>query len=70
MALDEPKAADKTFEIDSLKFVVDAGLLESLGGVTIDHVNDGYRSGLTITSERPITGQQSGGCGGGSCSSC
>jgi len=57
LALDEPKNNDKVFEFDSLKFVVDEKLLTSLGKLTIDHVDDGHRSGLAITSENPLGGQ-------------
>ncbi len=54
LALDEPKDSDKVFEFDNLKFVVEEKLLSSLGKLTIDHVDDGSRSGLAITSENPV----------------
>jgi len=65
LALDEPKSSDKTFDIENLQFLVDQQLLENLGGITIDHVDDGFRSGLTITSDRPLSAG-----GGKSCGSC
>ena len=67
MALDEPKDSDKTFNFDSLNFLVDQSLLDSVGAITIDHIDDGFRSGLTITSEKPLASKPGGSACGGSC---
>ncbi|HHD63881.1 MAG TPA: hypothetical protein ENK96_05875 [Desulfobulbaceae bacterium] len=66
MALDEPKDNDKTFEEDSLTFLVEEDLLSSCGAIKVDFIEAGYRSGFSITSANPIGG---GGCSSGSCSS-
>ena len=67
LALDEPKENDKTFQEDTLTFVVEEGLLSSCGTVKVDFVEAGYRSGFSITSTNPVGG--GGGCSSGSCSS-
>ena len=67
LALDEPKENDKVFENDSLKFLVEDSLLTTCGGITVDFVDAGPRSGFGITSVNPING--AGGCSSGSCDS-
>ncbi|MBI5142358.1 MAG: hypothetical protein HZA20_09255 [Nitrospirae bacterium] len=64
MALDEPKDNDSIYEFESQKFVVEKGLIESLGKLKVDFMDDGFRSGLMITSEKPIAGGGKSGCGG------
>ncbi|MCF6188088.1 MAG: hypothetical protein L3J49_11530 [Desulfobulbaceae bacterium] len=72
MALDEPKDNDKTFEEDSLTFLVEEGLLSTCGAIKVDFIEAGYRSGFSITSTNPVSsggGCSSGGCSSGSCGS-
>jgi len=67
LALDEPKDNDKTFEFSSVKFLIEESILESTGGVKVDYVDAGPRSGFSISSTKPMGG--GGGCSSGSCSS-
>jgi len=67
LALDEPKENDKVFENDTLKFLVEQSLLTTTGGITVDYIDAGPRSGFGITSVNPIGG--GGGCSSGSCGS-
>lgn len=66
LALDEPKDNDKDFEFSDLKFLIEESLLNSTGGVKVDYVDAGPRSGFTISSTNPMGG---GGCSSGSCDS-
>lgn len=66
LALDEPKDNDKTFEFNDLNFLIEESLLNSTGGVKVDYIDAGQRSGFSITSTNPMGG---GGCSSGSCSS-
>jgi iron-sulfur cluster assembly protein len=66
LALDEPKDNDKIFENNSLKFLIEKGLLETCGSIKVEYLDAGPRSGFSITSAKPLGG--GGGCGG-SCSS-
>jgi iron-sulfur cluster assembly accessory protein len=66
LALDEPKDNDKIFENNSLKFLIEKGLLETCGSIKVEYIDAGPRSGFGITSKNPLGG--GGGCGG-SCSS-
>jgi Fe-S cluster assembly iron-binding protein IscA len=66
LALDEPKTNDKVYENDTLKFLVEEGLLRTCGSIKVDFIDAGARSGFGITSANPIGG---GGCSSGSCSS-
>jgi iron-sulfur cluster assembly protein len=65
LALDEPKDNDRIFENNSLKFLIEKGLLETCGAIKVEYIDAGPRSGFGITSAKSIGG---GGCGG-SCSS-
>ncbi|PIE59341.1 MAG: hypothetical protein CSA32_04600 [Desulfobulbus propionicus] len=65
MALDEPKEDDKTFEKDTLQFLVENSLMTTCGSIKVDFIEAGYRSGFSITSANPVGG---GGCSTGSCS--
>jgi len=65
LALDEPKDNDTVFENNSLKFLIEKGLLETCGSIKVEYLDAGPRPGFGITSSNPIGG---GGCGG-SCSS-
>ncbi len=62
LALDEAKDADKVFAEDSLKFIISEDLLSQCGAIKVDFIDAGYRSGFSITSDKPI--------GGGGCGSC
>ena len=68
LALDEPKDNDTTVEESDLTFLVDNELMASCGGIKIDFVESGMRSGFSITSKIPIAGA-GGGCSSGSCGS-
>lgn len=69
MALDEPKDNDKVYDYDDLKFMVDESLLSSTGGIKIDFIDAGPRSGFAVSSRIPLGGGGSacGTCGSGSC---
>lgn len=64
LALDEPGEADTTEDAGGYTFIMNTGLFEQVGNVTIDLTC----SGFTLTPEIPLPG---GGCSGcGSSSSC
>jgi iron-sulfur cluster assembly protein len=65
LALDEPKDSDKIFDNDTIKFLVEESLMTTCGGITVDYVDAGPRSGFGITSVNPIS--SGGGCSSGSC---
>lgn len=68
MALDEPKDNDKVYDYDDLKFMVDENLLSSTGGIKIDFIDAGPRSGFAVSSRIPLGGGSAcGTCGSGSC---
>jgi iron-sulfur cluster assembly accessory protein len=69
LALDEPKDNDKIFENNSLKFLIEKGLLETCGSIKVEYIDAGPRSGFGITSKNPLGGGGGGGGCGGSCSS-
>jgi len=72
LALDEPKDNDKTFQEDTVTFLVEEGLLSTCGTIKVDFLEAGYRSGFSITSANPVgTGGScsSGSCGSGGCGS-
>ena len=48
MALDEPKDSDHVSEYDTVKYIVDDGLMIRVGDVTIDFIQQGMRSGFTL----------------------
>jgi iron-sulfur cluster assembly protein len=66
LALDEPKDSDKIFENNSVKFVVEKGLLDTCGSINVEYIDAGARSGFGITSANPLG--KGGGCSSGSCS--
>lgn len=68
LALDEKKSDDKLFEEQNITFLVDKGLLEQCGGITVDYHDAGSRSGFSISSTNPLPGA-GGGCSSGSCGS-
>ena len=68
LSLDEEKPQDESFRIQDVTFIVEKSLLEQCGGISIDYIEAGTRSGFTITSANPLpTGNSS--CGAGSCGS-
>lgn len=81
MALDNNiQDADKTFEANGVKLVVDSTSIDYLLGATIDFVNDPqHGAGFAVNSPNAkkehahgegscACGSNGGGCGGGSCS--
>ncbi len=67
LALDEPKENDKVYENDTLKFLVEEGLMATCGSITVDFIEAGARSGFGINSANPIGGGGCGSCDSGSC---
>ena len=64
LALDEPKDTDTVHDQEELKFLVETSLMSSCGGIKVDFVDAGPRSGFAISSRIPLSG------GGSSCGSC
>ena len=48
MALDEPRDADKTFDIEGFTYLVNEGLLEKASPIKIDFQNYGFRLDCAI----------------------
>ncbi len=74
LSLDETKDSDLTVEKDGVNFIMEKSLSEVCGAVKVDFIESSggcgcSGGGFTITSENPLPGARSGGCGG-SCSSC
>jgi len=67
LALDDEKPGDTSFEKNNLVFLIEKGLLEQCGAITVDYIDVGQRSGFSIQSEKPLPG--GGGCSSGSCGS-
>jgi Fe-S cluster assembly iron-binding protein IscA len=73
LALDEKKDADHIHENEAFTLLIDQGLSQSCGKVTVDYLEKssgcgcGDSGGFSITSAKPLSGS-AGGCGG-SCSS-
>ncbi|RJQ42082.1 MAG: hypothetical protein C4534_11075 [Gaiellales bacterium] len=71
LALDEPNKSDQVFDKGGITFVVDNGLMNTCGGIRIDFVDDGYRSGFSVTSTVPMSSGSCGSsCGTSSSGSC
>lgn len=68
LALDEEKPTDELFARQNLTFLVEKDLLQQCGSITVDYTEAGNRSGLTITSTKPLP-DTGGGCNSGSCGS-
>ncbi|RLB59382.1 MAG: hypothetical protein DRI34_01935 [Deltaproteobacteria bacterium] len=68
MVLDEPKDTDEKFEMEGVTFLVEKGLLEQSGGITID-LPSGYPGyGFSIKPVKPLWDDSgSSGCGDCSC---
>lgn len=54
LALDEPKDSDHVFEYDSVKYIVDDGLMIKVGDITINFIQQGMRSGFSMTCVNSI----------------
>ena len=55
LALDEPKENDDRYETAGVTYLIDKKLLEHVGGVKIDFVEQGWRSGFVVSSHKPVT---------------
>ena len=55
LALDEQNDSDHVFEYDSVKYIVDDGLMIKVGDITINFIQQGMRSGLSMTCVNSIT---------------
>ena len=55
LALDEPKDSDHVSEHDSVKYIVDDQLMIKVGGITINFIQQGMRSGFSMTCVNSIT---------------
>jgi len=67
LALDEPKENDQVFDENGVSFLVDNALMENCGDIKVDFIDDGFRSGFSIQSTRPIGGGSACGSCGSSC---
>jgi len=54
LALDEPNDSDHAFEYDRVKYIVDDGLMIKTGDITINFIQQGMRSGFSMTSVNSI----------------
>jgi len=55
LALDEPKDSDEHFENQGLTYLIDKNLHTTVGTVTVDFMEEGWRSGFTVRSENPVS---------------
>jgi len=55
LALDEPKDSDHVSEHDSVKYIVDDQLMIKVGDITINFIQQGMRSGFSMTCVNSIT---------------
>lgn len=65
LTLDEEKKNDHTHVQEGVTFLIDKDLMELCGGIKIDFIDSGGRSGFSVSSINPVDG---GSCGG-SCKS-
>jgi Fe-S cluster assembly iron-binding protein IscA len=65
MGVDEARPNDRSVELDGLTFVLDQGLADMTGGITVDYVADATQPGFTLTPEKALQAPE--GCGGGCC---
>ena len=66
MALDEPNENDNSYKTAGVTYLIDKNLLEHVGAVKIDFINQGWRAGFVVLPDKPLTDGQSA-CGA-SCS--
>jgi Fe-S cluster assembly iron-binding protein IscA len=55
LALDEPKENDDKFETSGVTYLIEKDLLERIGGVKVDFVKEGWRSGFVVSSDKPVS---------------
>jgi Fe-S cluster assembly iron-binding protein IscA len=65
MALDEPNDADLTFAHEGFTLVVERQLIDAVGGVAIDYVENSRGLGFELRTTRPMGGCDHGSCGPG-----
>lgn len=56
MALDESKDTDSVFEQGGKQYIIDNDLMQRTGSINIDFIVEGWGSGFTILSEKPVSG--------------
>lgn len=54
LSLDEEKPYDESFSVKGVTFIVDKILLEQCGGINIDFIEAGNRSGFKVTATNPL----------------
>ena len=54
LALDEPNDSDHVFEYDRVKYIVDDGLMIKTGDIAINFIQQGMRSGFSMTCVNSI----------------
>jgi Fe-S cluster assembly iron-binding protein IscA len=64
MVLDEPRDADKIFQVNGFTMLVDRELHEQTRDLSVDYVDYAMGAGFRVTAEVPVGGKT---CGG-SCS--
>ncbi len=61
--------SDSVFNNGGVQYVIDKDLLKNTGDITIDFVNEGWQTGFSISTEKPISGScATGNTCAGSCS--
>jgi Fe-S cluster assembly iron-binding protein IscA len=55
LALDEPKDSDETLSNNGVTYLIDKELHERVGGVNVDFVEQGWRSGFVVSSDNPVS---------------
>jgi Fe-S cluster assembly iron-binding protein IscA len=55
LALDEPKENDTTYVADGITYMIEKELSDRIGTVKVDYTESGWRSGFTVSSEKPIS---------------
>ncbi len=63
LALDDQKGEDEVFEVEGLTYLVDKDLLNRMGDIRVDFVDDGSRSGFSVSAANHTPAQ----CGSGCC---
>jgi len=66
LALDEPKENDNSFVNGEITYLIDKNLQERTGDIKVDFLEQGWRSGFTVSASKPVGGGPSA-CGS-SCS--
>lgn len=54
LALDEPNDSDHVFEYDRVKYILDDELMIKVGEITINFIQQGMRSGFSMTCANSI----------------